>query len=311
MGAFTTVLCATDLSEGGDEAIRAAGREAKLHGATLAIVHVLPNLGAAMSPEGVERTMVQRETVAAELGDQLLERVARLTGASPDDVAVHLEDGPPDVAILRAAAELRAGLIVVGSAGTSGVRRLFLGSSATKVLRAAPVSVMVARPQREGGAVLFAADFTGGSEVAGRVALEEAQLRRAKLIVVHSVQVLSPELELGSAGVMPELAFGTYSMEEMQRAAHERLVAMVEKLRLAASGTGAAQGAAQAAVQVQVEAGPPAPVIVAVAEKTAADVIVLGTARRRGVDRLLLGSVAEDLVRDAACSVLAVRRADR
>lgn len=305
MGAFTTVLCATDLSEGGDEAIRAAAGVARLHGAALTVVHALPGTGAPMTPAGVERTLLEREELGAQLGDRILERVTRLTGVPREQVAVHIEDGPPDVAIARAAAGLNADLVVVGATGTTGVRRLFLGSTAAKVLRTVPTTALVGRPRREGGAVLYAADFSQASEAAGRVAFEEARLRRVNLTVLHSVQVLSPEIDIGSAGTMPTLAFGTYPLEDMQAAARQRLAEVVEKLRFSAG----AHGAGHPAVSLQVEAGPPAPVIVSTAETIGADLVVLGTAHRRGLDRLLLGSVAEDVVRDAHCSVLAVRRA--
>lgn len=53
--------------------------------------------------------------------------------------------------------------------------------------------------------------------------------------------------------------------------------------------------------------GDPAAEIVAYAARTKPDVIVLGTHGRSGVDRLLMGSVAERVLRDAPCSVLVVK----
>jgi universal stress protein A len=55
------------------------------------------------------------------------------------------------------------------------------------------------------------------------------------------------------------------------------------------------------------EMGPPADVIVAVATKLPADVIVMVTHGRRGLARLVEGSIAERVLRDAPCPILAIR----
>ncbi|MBN2320234.1 MAG: universal stress protein, partial [Acidobacteria bacterium] len=56
-----------------------------------------------------------------------------------------LRDGPAAEAILSAAAELPAQLLVVGTQGRTGVSRIALGSVAETVVRAAPCSVLVVR----------------------------------------------------------------------------------------------------------------------------------------------------------------------
>jgi universal stress protein A len=56
-----------------------------------------------------------------------------------------------------------------------------------------------------------------------------------------------------------------------------------------------------------VEAADPRDLILATAARIDADLIVMGTHGRRGISRLVLGSVAEDIVRRAPCPVLAVR----
>ena len=56
-----------------------------------------------------------------------------------------------------------------------------------------------------------------------------------------------------------------------------------------------------------VEVGDPRDTIVETAEKLGADLIVMGTQGRRGLSRVMMGSVAEDVIRQASCPVLAVR----
>ena len=60
--------------------------------------------------------------------------------------------------------------------------------------------------------------------------------------------------------------------------------------------------------EVVTRVGDPATVILAVAEDVEADLIVLTTHGRRGVSRFLRGSVAEEVVREAVCPVLIIRR---
>jgi universal stress protein A len=62
-------------------------------------------------------------------------------------------------------------------------------------------------------------------------------------------------------------------------------------------------------VQTLVKRGSPAQVIADTAKRTAADLIVMGTHGRTGLAHMLIGSVAEKVVRTAACPVLTVRRA--
>jgi nucleotide-binding universal stress UspA family protein len=60
-------------------------------------------------------------------------------------------------------------------------------------------------------------------------------------------------------------------------------------------------------VRVRVEAGEPSDTILQVAEAGGTDLIVMGTHGRTGLSRLLVGSVAEDVMRRAACPVLTLR----
>jgi nucleotide-binding universal stress UspA family protein len=59
--------------------------------------------------------------------------------------------------------------------------------------------------------------------------------------------------------------------------------------------------------EVTVEVGDPRDTIVATAKTIDADLIVMGTHGRRGLSRVVMGSVAEDVMRNAPCPVLVVR----
>lgn len=61
-------------------------------------------------------------------------------------------------------------------------------------------------------------------------------------------------------------------------------------------------------IEAVVEEGVPAEKIVRIAKKLKIDMIVMGTTGRSGIDRILLGSVAEAVLKNATCPVLAVRK---
>jgi universal stress protein E len=294
MAGFRRVLCATDLSEAADWAIRAADREARWHGAELAVLHVMPVTypGSPMSPAGLVKTMVQQETLASGVIDELLERIERLTGRDAGQVSVMVEDGAPDETIVRQADTVGADLIVVGAVGSTGRLRLF-GSVAASVVRRAHVSVLMARPGGEAGRILLATDFSSPSEPAAQLAADEAVRRCARITIVHSIEMVGPELAMGEPAAIPPLTLGAYPIAEMREATQKRLAATLVHLGIAG--------------EIAVTEGPPSDAIVRIATEKQADLIVIGTSGRRGLDRLLLGSVAVKVVRDAPCSVLVAR----
>lgn len=130
----------------------------------------------------------------------------------------------------------------------------------------------------------------------GEMALDDAILlaghERAELHVVHVTLRLGPSFTLD--GVYPRLAATTADVEKsvIERVRH-RLQAIAPR------GTDAAI--------VHVKSGDVVAEICDVARDLEADLIVVGTHGRQGVVRLLLGSVAEGVVRAATCPVLVVR----
>jgi nucleotide-binding universal stress UspA family protein len=297
MPMFRKVLCATDFSEAADVAIRAADREARLHRARLVILHAAPSTfpGALMFPHEVERSLVERERLASELIDLVLERVGALTGRTADEMEIVIEDGPADVAIVKRGEELGADLTVIGSVGASGLRRLFLGGVASRVVRYAHGSVLVARPGPDSGRLLLATDFSGPSGPAAEAAADEARRRGAHLTVAHSLEVIAPDVGFREPMPLPPSVLPIASIDELRSAARQQL-----ELALAAASVPG---------DVAVTVGPPGRSIVRLAEQVRAELVVVGTAGRTGIDRILLGSVAEAVVRDAPCSVLVVRPA--
>jgi nucleotide-binding universal stress UspA family protein len=139
--------------------------------------------------------------------------------------------------------------------------------------------------------ILCASDFSPASEPAWLMAQRLGRLFRCEVLLLHAL----PPVTIGMEGSFPpqlyqELVTGA------QREAEASLAAMV------ASTTGA-----PFKVRSRVVEGSPAARIVGVAAEEAADLVVVGTHGRTGLDRVLLGSVADRVLRTATCPVLTVR----
>jgi nucleotide-binding universal stress UspA family protein len=290
------ILCALDLSEASDEAVRQADRQARLFAAQLTVLHVLPTgyPGAPMSPPGVQEQMLERDRLARQVGDAIIERVGRLTGRTPRDFAVSVEEGDPGAEIVRKAQDVQADLVVVSALGATGLPRVIIGRVAERVVRHAHASVLVARPSPASGRILVATDFSALGSAAVTFAAEQARRRTARLVLMHSLDLVRPGLGMGEPAPVPPAYVEPALGEAQRRSAHERLARVLEQLR-------------EVAGEVLVSDEPAPSGIPREAERLGLELVVVGTHGRTGLRRLLLGSVAEAVVRRAPCSVLVVR----
>lgn len=289
------VLAATDLSDPADEAVRQAHGLASDGGIALGICHVVPEeiLMHPLFPQEARETALKLPEAREKVAEAVAERVCKLTGRKKGSFELLIEEGSPSAGIVRAAEGWRADRIVVGSYGKTGVVRMLLGSVALSVARHAHCPVQVARAKAGTGRIVVGTDFSDPALPAVAAAAVEARRTRGEVTIVHSVDLpVVPTDMFGGA-------LGDWSAN---LADHQRSVeaAAMEGLS-AALADGGIDG------EKQVLFGPAAANILRVAEETRADLIVVGTRGRTGLRRMLLGSVAEAVVRAAPCSVLVVR----
>lgn len=133
--------------------------------------------------------------------------------------------------------------------------------------------------------VLLATDLSSASEKAAEEALELARALRAELLVVS---VIDPT----TRGPGPHVA----RMDQRRAAREVAAQALVVRGRRAG-----------VAVEFLVWEGEPGPAIIEAAEAEKADLLVVGTRGRSRVERMVLGSVSDHVVRHAPCPVLIVR----
>ena len=140
MLALRTILHPTDFSSGAEYAFRLACSLARDHGGHLIVLHVKPTevlyaeLPYVLPPD------------PAQIEENLQEQLHHLQPPEPlAGVEYLLREGNPVPEILRTAQENGADLIVMGTHGRTGVRRLLMGSVAEAVLRKAPCPVLTVK----------------------------------------------------------------------------------------------------------------------------------------------------------------------
>ncbi len=291
------ILVASDFSEASDEAMRQAQKWAERGGRELHALHVMPG-GVPMHPlfpEMYQRDAIEVVKVEQDLAERLLERVQQCTEQALDPSRVQVDFGEPYAGIVRKAEEIGAALIVVGGAGTTGLKRVFLGSVAEKVLHNAHCSVLVARPSSDGSVVLAATDLSDPALPAVQSAARQAKARGLPLVVMHNID-LWPVLVSGMALLGPiPIAPDAASVAEQKADLLTIMQTQLERLEISAQ------------LEVTTE-GNTAAAIIRTADSQHADLLVLASRGRTGLKRLALGSVVKEVVRYAHCSVLVVRR---
>jgi nucleotide-binding universal stress UspA family protein len=177
---------------------------------------------------------------------------------------------------------------------------MVLGSVSAEVVDHAPCPVLVARSHQLGRVILG----HDGSEFAQRAeqALTTLPIFAGVTVeIVTAVDLMPPwTATLATAGYIEPA--GTIAREETQMLDEYHAVAEAAAERLKAAGLQATSTIAH---------GDAATALINAANDRQADLIVVGTHGRTGLQRLLLGSVARNVMQHAPCSVLVVRRLDR
>ncbi len=286
-----TIVVGTSLGPESDPIVAKALELARSLGARLHPVHAtvlpLPYAGEPFVPWVDEEAIrAQEQTVRRELENQLdrlgVDRPKELSG-------VTMEPGTPHQLILETARRVEAGLTVLGYAEGEGKLARLLGSTADRVLRKATHPVLIVRsempipPQR----VLVPVDLSPLSADAYLCGLGIlGQLHGEAPAKVETLLVLEPYPR--------QVPYQFTPREARVMASHE--------LRLFISRA----GEASRTVWSNIRTGDPRAEILAEATDWPADLVVVGTHGRSGLERFMLGSVAAGVARDAPCSVLVI-----
>ncbi|MDX1661315.1 MAG: universal stress protein [Gemmatimonadota bacterium] len=142
---YRQILLATDFSDTARDALDHAVGIAEEANATLHLLHVVEEVG---YWEGFDLKRFPSDDVYEELRESAriaLDDLVERTADRDVEHRVEVREGKPFLEIIRAAKEIPADLIVVGSHGQSGLAETLFGSTAEKVVRKAPCAVLVVR----------------------------------------------------------------------------------------------------------------------------------------------------------------------
>lgn len=300
----TTILFATDFSPSSEAAMHTTRALAQHLGARVVCAHAVgpfraaPEPGANSDIEGFHA--IYRADMAART--QRLQHIADELGRHGIQASVRLLDGstgPVVETICAGAEDSEAALVIVGSHGRTGLQRLVLGSVAERVVRLCTTSVLVARaPAAEPDGfrrVLVPTDFSESAAVA----LDQAATLAAPDAVIDILHCW--QLDEFSDGMVENAhAHPAHGVAARRAAEVARQIGETLVRRLALG---------RRQVTFHLREGRATAGIHAFMDEQAApyDLVAVGTHGRAGVQRLLIGSVAESTVRYAPCSVLVTR----
>ncbi len=297
----THILVPIDLSEASRAGLRVAADLARRFGGRITALHVESATAGLAEVLASTGELADAGEVAgkhlAGVRDRITQFVEKTLGASSPATPVVIEALFVAEAIVQFAREREADWICMSAAGQQGWRHFFLGSVTAEVVRRSTVPVLTYRG-RGTDAREFVYDDFRRVLVAVDLGEESRQLvdmgrtlagPKGELTLLHVIDV-APEYGLyGVPLVIP--AENLDAAKEWTETAIERLVKGIDPKVLQ---------------PLKVLAGRPGERILATEKEIAPDVTIVGTHGRHGLDRLMLGSVAERVVQRATGPVLVV-----
>ena len=285
------IIVGHDLAAGGEMALKSAVALAKRCDAALRLVHVVEPLEPYQRISHPLTSPYTPEEIAEKAGVRL-----QALAANPELARLRVEyevrKGKPFVEVIIAGRAWLGDVIVVG--GASRPEEPFLGSTSERILRKALIPVMVAKKPLsiEAKTFLVPTDFSSCARKAAEEALTLAKCFSGRVVFFHVLDfypayTIEYVHDLGVSVPIPPP-----SPEELEPEWEVFLSGLsLEKVDW----------------EKCTEEGQAANAIVRQAKQSQADMIVIGTHGRSGLPHMLLGSVAEKVVRTASCPVLTIR----
>lgn len=277
-------LIATDFSTRSDRALRRGTLLARQASAELVLVHVVDD-------DQPRQLAELQEQAAAALLDAFSQTL-RDDGISCESRVIF---GDPFEGIVRAAKDEDAGLVVIGPHRRQILRDRFLGTTAERTIRLSRTPVIMANgvPAGPYRSIVIATDLSECSFAAAEAAKNLGLLDRGGIIVLHV-------LDTWEGGPVVRASI---SMEEAERRLEEDAERASRELqhlmqRLAIEGSCQVVKLGEESIAMAIDN---------FAKAAQADLIVIGTHGRTGLEKWMLGSVAESVLRISDVDVLVAR----
>ncbi len=280
MAKYRKILVAYDGSSSAKNALALAGKLAREDKSWIKVLAVVPNYEGDLDLIGVSNI---KEAIAGP-GERLLAEARQIADSEGLHVLTNLQQGEPYEQIVRVADEEHCDLIIMGRRGINNLERELMGSVTARVIGHTSKDVLVI-PEQGSLAwdnILLATDGSPSCDNALARSLEISQERGSKLAAVSVVYTNDEFYALGQSVVK-----GLY--HEADR--------VLDKVKSWAGDLGVQ-------TETYIKEGEPHLAIVDLAAERASDLVVMGSHGRKGLTRLLMGSVTERVIGYANCPVL-------
>ncbi len=283
-----TILCPVDFFPASDAAVNYAAGLAARYDAAVHLLHVVTPVAAGTYEYAIDTTDIMRSIQKRSMNEinELLARIKRTGIAAESELRV----GDVYQEIKAAIDNLSPDLIVMGTHGRRGVERWFLGSTTEKLLRHTPVPLVTISAASEKSwneprfrKILVTTDFSDGTPDALSYAFSVAQENESLVVLRHVIQDMSAD----------DLS-GKYrdSLTDGVRRQLEDLVPV--------------EATNWCDIVTRVDIGVPYRIILRTIEDGRPDLLVMNIHGKSMLDRALLGSTAERVVRAAPCPVMII-----
>ena len=295
MSFIKRVLFATDFSACADRAMGYALALAGAWKAELSVMTVL-ELYPGMDPDyAVNKKYLDHLRGEATRRFETVQSRAKSAGQV---ITTRVEVGIPSQAVKTVADTTGADLLVVGTHGRTGLDHVLIGSTAERVVRTAPCPVLAVKAEKDGASdaltasikrIVVPIDFSSCSLDALEYATQFAKPFGAGITILH---VLEP------------VAYGLdFTLSHARESKQQR--EYLEKRLTVLSACLTARGIRCDTI---LKPGLPADSIASYATQQGYDLMIMGTHGRRGISHVLMGSIADAMLRHAPCPVLTVRQ---
>jgi nucleotide-binding universal stress UspA family protein len=282
------ILCPVDFFTASEAAVTYAAGLASNYDAKLCLLHVVSPVVPTAYEYPLQMMDVAKsleETSRREL--RKLEAAARVKGGK--DVEIRVLTGDVCEEIKDAIDVEKPDLVVMGTHGRRGAERWIMGSTTERLLRHSPVPLVTIRGGGERSTVapsfrriLVTTDFSDGTTDALAYAFSVAQENESQVTLLHVL----PEVAMDSSGKY---------REPLVNGVRKQLEEMVP-----------AEARNWCDIVTRVEDGAPYRIILRTIEDEKIDLLVMNIHGKGMLDRALLGSNAERVVRAAACPVMMI-----
>jgi len=282
-----TILCPVDFFAASDAAVRYATALAGTYGAGIHLMHVVNVVPVSAYEYAADITQIMK-SMEAGAEDEMVKLAATVQKAGIN-VKYQIRTGDVYEEIKQSIEDVKPHMVVMGTHGRRGAERWFMGSTTEKLLRHSPVPLITinAAGEKAGGPhfrrILVTTDFSEGTSDALAYAFSVAQENESQIMLLHVVH------DAAAADVS-----GKYR-ESLVQGVQKQLDDLVPT-----------EAKAWCDVSTEVEIGVPYRIIMRVLEDEKVDLLVMNIHGKGMLDRALLGSTAERVVRAAPCPVMLI-----